>query len=78
MRAAIMDAVNRIKLKGCLPTMRSALLVWQQYPTETQPSGLSAADKNDYAAEHKRVQWLLTEVFPEEVSDGQDIYPHHT
>jgi hypothetical protein len=64
-RADIMDAVNRIKLEGCLPTMRSALLVWQQYLTETQPSGLSAADKEDYAAEHKRVQWLLTEVFPE-------------
>jgi hypothetical protein len=66
-RADIAAAVERIRLEGAVPTMRNALMVWTQYLQETQQSGLSAADKKDYAAEHKRVQWLLTEIFPEEV-----------
>jgi len=70
-RADIAEAVRRIRLEGCIPTMRNALMVWTQYLLETQQSGLSAADKQDYADEHRRVQWLLTEVFPEEeVSDA--------
>jgi hypothetical protein len=65
-RADIAAAVERIRLEGAVPTMRNALMVWTQYLQETQQSGLSAADKKDYADEHKRVQWLLTEIFPEE------------
>jgi hypothetical protein len=47
--------------------------VWQQYLTETQPNGLSASDKESYAAEHKRVQFLLTEVFPQDPDEQEDV-----
>jgi hypothetical protein len=72
-RADINAAIQRIRLEGCVPTMRSALLLWQQYLVETQPNGLSASDKESYAAEHKRVQFLLTEVFPHDPDEQEDV-----
>jgi hypothetical protein len=49
--------------------MRSALLLWQQYLVETQPNGLSTNDRNEYAREHKRVTFLLSEIFPPDEDD---------
>ena len=74
-RADINAAIQRIRLEGCAFTMRSALLFWKQYLAETQPYGLSLQDKQDYASEHKRIDWLLSEIFPdeEEVSDEADV-----
>jgi hypothetical protein len=68
-RADINAAIQRIRVEGCVPTMRSALLVWQQYLVETQPNGLSTNDTNEYAQEHKRVTFLLSEIFPPDEDD---------
>jgi hypothetical protein len=68
-RADINAAIQRIRLEGCVPTMRSALLLWQQYLVETQPNGLSTNDRNEYAQEHKRVTFLLSEIFPPDEDD---------
>jgi hypothetical protein len=68
-RADINAAIQRIRLEGCVPTMRSALLLWQQYLVETQPNGLSANDRTEYAQEHKRVTFLLSEIFPPDEDD---------
>ena len=70
-RAQISEMLRTIRIEGCVPTMRSALLCWREYLAQTQPYGLSVADKKDYEAEHKRVAFLLTDVFPEqEVADA--------
>lgn len=68
-RSDIMEGIKRIRLEGCVPTMRCALMLWQQYLTETKLSGLSADDERAERIEHDRVRWLLTEVFPKEESD---------
>ncbi len=68
-RADINAAIQRLRLEGCVPTMRSALLLWQQYLVETQPNGLSTNDRNEYAQEHKRVTFLLSEIFPPDEDD---------
>lgn len=68
-RADINAAIQRLRLEGCVPTMRSALLLWQQYLVETQPNGLSAHDRNEYAQEHTRVTFLLSEIFPPDEDD---------
>jgi hypothetical protein len=68
-RADINAAIQRIRLEGYVPTMRSALLLWQQYLVETQPNGLSTNDRNEYAQEHKRVTFLLSEIFPPDDDD---------
>jgi hypothetical protein len=65
-RAQISEMLRTIRIEGCLPTVRSALLFWREYLTQTQPYGLSVADKRGYEDEHKRLVFLLTEVFPEE------------
>jgi len=70
-RADINAAIQRIRLEGCVPTMRSALLLWQQYLVETQPNGLSTNDRNEYAQEHKRVTFLLSEIFPPDEDDSE-------
>lgn len=68
-RADISDMVRAIRINGCVPTMRSALLLWQQHLTDTKLSGLSAADQQSYSAEQERVEFLLTKVFPEVTND---------
>lgn len=68
-RADIKDAIMRIRLEGCVPTMRSALMLWQQYLTDTKLSGLSRDDEAAYRDEHDRVKFLLTEVFQEEATN---------
>lgn len=68
-RADIKDAIMRIRLEGCVPTMRSALMLWQQYLTDTKLSGLSRDDEATYRDEHDRVKWLLAEVFKQEDGD---------
>lgn len=64
-RSQISDMLRDIRIQGCIPTMRSALMLWSDYLDQTQPNGLSAADKQAYAEERKRVAFLLTDVFPE-------------
>ena len=68
-RADIAAAVERIRLEGAVPTMRLALMTyWQVYFGE-RVYGLTPNDKQARAAEEKRVEWLLTEIFPEEIAN---------
>jgi hypothetical protein len=70
-RAQIDAAVHGIRLQGAVPTMRLALQTYREAYFGTPLYGLTPNDKRAYEAELKRVDWLLTEVFPEqEVSDG--------
>lgn len=64
-RADINAAIERIRLEAAVPTMRTALLCWRDYLTETKPNGLSADDEKGYRIEFERIDWLLTDVFPE-------------
>lgn len=64
-RADISAAVERIRLESAVPTMRNALLCWQDYLAQTKPNGLSADDEKGYRLEFEQIKWLLTEVFPE-------------
>jgi hypothetical protein len=68
-REEIHNAITRLRLKGCVPTMRNALMLWRDYLQDTQPSGLSTSDKEGYAAEYKRIDWLLSDIFPDEVAN---------
>ena len=71
-RAQIDAAVRSIRLQGAVPTMRLALQTYREATfAGSRLYGLSPNDKRAYEAELKRVDWLLTEVFPEEeVRDG--------
>ena len=70
-RAQIDAGIRSIRLQGAVPTMRLALQTYREAYFATPLYGLSPNDKRAYEAELKRVDWLLTEVFPEEeVSDG--------
>ena len=68
-REEIHNAITRLRLEGCVPTMRNALMLWRDYLHETELSGLSAADKRSYAAEYKRINWLLSDIFPDEAAN---------
>lgn len=68
-QAPIQDMVRAVRINACVPTMRSALLLWQQYLADTKLSGLSADDERAYRAEQDRVRFLLDKVFPEYSSD---------
>lgn len=68
-RADIQDAVMRLKLEGCVPTMTSALMCWREYLRANKLSGLSRSDEDEYRREFQRIEFLLTEVFPQEESD---------
>jgi hypothetical protein len=70
-RAHISEMVKAIRFNGCVPTLRAALCCYKEWLTETQPNGLSVADKQGYADEYKRLDFLLCEVFPEEVASDE-------
>jgi hypothetical protein len=71
-RADISEMLRAIRINGCVPVMREALLWWQSYLIAHQESGLSAVDKQGYEVLYKQLKFLLTEVFPdEEGGDGQ-------
>jgi hypothetical protein len=65
-RADISEMVRAIRINGCVPLMREALLWWREYLLANQEYGLSAADKQAYETTYKQLFFLLTEVFPEE------------
>ena len=69
-RADIAAAVERIRLEGAVPTMRLALMTyWIKVCFGERVYGLTPNDKQARAAEEKRVEWLLTEIFPEEIAN---------
>ena len=65
-RADINAAIERIRLEGAVPTMRLALQTYREAYFGTPIYGLTPNDKRAMDAELKRVDWLLTEVFPED------------
>ena len=69
-RAQISAGIERIRLEGAVPTMRLALQTYRGVYFGTPTYGLTPADKRAMDIELQRVDWLLTEIFPEEVSDG--------
>jgi len=71
-RAHISEMVRAVKINACVPTMRYALLLYKQALLTDEPSGLSVDDKKWFDDEHRRLSFLLTDVFPsEEEGDGQ-------
>jgi hypothetical protein len=71
-RSQISEMVKAIRFNGCVPTMRAALCCYKDWLTETQPYGLSVADKQGYADEHRRLDFLLYEVFTEKEDEQAD------
>lgn len=69
-QARIAAGIERIRLEGAVPTMRLALQTYREVYFGTPIYGLSHNDKRAMELELKRVDWLLTEIFPEEVVDG--------
>ena len=69
-QAQITAGIERIRLEGAVPTMRLALQTYRAAYFGTPTYGLTPNDKRAMELELKRVDWLLTEIFPEEVSDG--------
>ena len=69
-RADISEMLRAIRINGCVPVMREALLWWRERLIAHQESGLSAVDKQAYEVLYRQLDFLLTDVFPqEEVSD---------
>lgn len=68
-RADIAAAMERIRLEGAVPTMRMALMTYRAAYFVTPTYGLTPNDKRAMDIESKRVDWLLTEIFPEEITN---------
>ena len=69
-QAQISAGIERIRLEGAVPTMRLALQTYREVYFGTPIYGLTPSDKRAMDIELQRVDWLLTEIFPEEVIDG--------